>query len=97
MKKLILVGVVAILASCTPKTAEVVESSTPTVTYPTAEIAQGKDLYDSKCASCHKLKTVDNYTTEQWAKILPNMAAKAKLPDSETAMIQEFITWELAN
>ncbi len=96
MKKIILIGVVAILASCTPKTAEVVETATP-VTYPTAEIAQGKGLYDSKCSACHKLKTVDNFTTEQWAKILPNMAKQAKLPDSETALIQEFITWELAN
>lgn len=96
MKKMIFVGVVAILASCTPKTAEVVETKT-TVTYPTTEIAQGKGLYDTKCSTCHKLKIVDKYTTEQWAKILPNMAEKAKLPDSETALIQEFITWELNN
>lgn len=96
MKKLIFIGVVAFIASCTPKTAEVVETATP-VTYPTAEIAQGKDLYDSKCSTCHKLKTVDKYSTEQWAKILPDMAHKAKLVDSETALIQEFITWELNN
>jgi len=96
MKKIIFIGVVAILASCTPKTAEVVETVTP-VTYPTAEIAQGQYLYEGKCATCHKLKTVDKYSTEQWAKILPDMANKAKLPDNETALIQEFITWELAN
>lgn len=96
MKKNIFIGVLAILASCAPKTAEVTETATP-VTYPTTEIAQGKGLYDSKCSACHKLKIVDKYSTEQWAKILPNMAEKAKLPDSETAMIQEFITWELNN
>ena len=96
MKKIIFVGVVAILASCTPKTAEVVEAATP-VTNPNAEVAQGKGLYDSKCSACHKLKTVDKYSTEQWAKILPDMAGKAKLPDNETALIQEFITWELSN
>ena len=96
MKKIIFVGVVAILASCTPKTAEVVETET-TVSYPTTEIAEGKGLYDGKCGRCHKLKTVDNYTSEQWAKILPDMAQKAKLPENETALIQEFITWELNN
>jgi nitrate/TMAO reductase-like tetraheme cytochrome c subunit len=96
MKKIILFGAVAFFASCTPKTAEVVETATP-VTYPNAEIAQGKGLYDAKCSQCHKLKVVDKYSTEQWAKILPNMAAKAKLPDNETALIQEFITWELNN
>lgn len=96
MKKIIFVGVVAILASCTPKTAEVVETETPIV-YPTSEIAQGKGLYDSKCSTCHKLKTVDKYSTEEWSTILPRMAEKAKLPDNETALIQEFITWELGN
>lgn len=96
MKKFIFIGVVAIFASCTPKTAEVAETATP-VTYPTEGIAQGKGLYDSQCAKCHKLKTVDKYSTEEWASILPRMAEKAKLPDNETALIQEFITWELNN
>lgn len=96
MKKIIFVGVLAILASCTPKTAEIVETVEP-VSYPTTEIAQGKGLYDTKCTTCHKMKTVDKYTTEEWAKILPNMAKKAKLPDNETALIQEFVTWELNN
>ena len=96
MKKIILIGSVAFFASCTPKTAEIAETATP-ITYPTSEIAQGKGLYDAKCTTCHKMKTVDNYSTEQWSKILPDMAGKAKLPDNETAMIQEFITWELNN
>jgi nitrate/TMAO reductase-like tetraheme cytochrome c subunit len=96
MKKIILIGVVAFFASCTPKTAEVVETAAPII-YPTTEIAQGKGLYDAKCSQCHKLKVVDKFTTEEWAKILPDMAGKAKLPDNETAMIQEFITWELNN
>lgn len=96
MKKIILIGTVAFFASCTPKNAEVVETATST-TYPTAEISQGKGLYDAKCSKCHKLKVVDNFTTEQWSKILPDMAGKAKLPDNETALIQEFITWELNN
>ena len=96
MKKIILIGAVAFFASCTPKTAEVAASAAP-ITYPTTEIAQGKGLYDAKCSQCHKLKVVDKFSTEQWSKILPVMAGKAKLPDNETAMIQSFITWELNN
>ena len=96
MKKLIFVGTVALLASCAPKTTEVVEEAIE-VSYPTAEIGQGKGLYDAKCQKCHKLKVVDNYTTEEWATILPKMAKKAKMEDSETALVQEFITWELQN
>ena len=96
MKKMIFVGAVALLASCAPKTTEVVADVEP-VSYPTAEIEQGHGLYDAKCQKCHKLKTIDNYTTEQWAEILPRMVKKAKMEDAETALVQEFVTWELQN
>ena len=96
MKKIIFVGVLALFASCSPKTTEVIEEKVP-VTYPTAEIGQGKGLYDGKCGECHNLKKVDNYSSEAWAKILPVMAKKAKLAESETALIQEYVMWELNN
>ncbi len=96
MKKIALIGCLALFASCAEKTTAVVEEEVK-VSYPTAEIEQGKGLYDAKCQKCHKLKIVDNYTTEQWAEILPKMAKKAKLEDSETALVQEFVTWELQN
>lgn len=50
-------------------------------------LAQNKELYANKCASCHKLFTPDNYSKTEWTKWVDKMAPKAKLTDAEKEMI----------
>lgn len=100
MKKITLfAGVALFVIACSPKTTEaVVETVTEEAVeaMPTAEIGQGKAIYDSKCQSCHELKTVEAYNATQWSNILPNMAGQAGLTEEQTALVDQYITWKIA-
>jgi len=91
-------GSVIFLVSCSPKTAEV--TTTPAVsepmTFPNETVSTGFALYGSECTQCHKAKTVNKYSREEWNKILPNMAQKAKIDDGQEAAVDAYINWELA-
>ncbi|MCH2231420.1 MAG: cytochrome c [Crocinitomicaceae bacterium] len=98
MKKLtFFVGTTFFVLACSPKTTEaVVETVTEAeVVAPTIAIAQGKTIYDSKCQGCHNLKKVGDYNATQWSKILPNMARQANLSDEQTALVDQYINWEI--
>lgn len=49
------------------------------------QLISGKKLYEGNCGGCHGLKKVENYTEEQWRKINPDMARKARI-DAETEL-----------
>lgn len=83
-----------LLFACTPKTAEVVEVKEESG-FPTPEIAEGNKLYLDNCGKCHKLKTVTDYTEEQWNTILPKMAKMSKLDMVQEGKIREYILWEI--
>lgn len=97
MKKITLilaVGLFAGLASCSdPKT--VIDTTKEAMNFPTAEIGEGYALNAQHCSKCHGLKTVKNYTREQWDKILPAMAKKAGITSEQEAKIDAYINWEL--
>jgi|GEM_PF-463007 len=59
------------------------------------EPLQGARLYTARCASCHALNPVRNYSQEQWNKILPDMAKKAKIDAAQENMIMAYIKSEL--
>lgn len=94
-KALIFMGTLALM-SCSPKTTAA-DTKEKALQFPNTEVEEGYNLTAQHCARCHKLKTVDNYTREQWDKILPNMAKKAKLTPEQEATINEYINWELNN
>ncbi len=94
-KALIFMGTLA-LVSCSPKTTTV-DTKEETLKFPNATVEEGFNLSAQHCARCHKLKTVDDYSREQWDNILPNMAKKAKLTPEQEATINEYINWELKN
>jgi mono/diheme cytochrome c family protein len=94
-KALIFTAFVA-LASCSPKTTTV-ETKEESIKFPNAKVEEGFNLQAQHCTACHKLKTVDDYSREQWDKILPNMAKKAKITPEQEATINEYINWELQN
>ena len=100
MKKgIIAISVLVLASACSQKTAgELLDDAMEgDMEMPTAEIAQGKMLYESKCVTCHAAKQIDNYTVERWAVVLPNMAEKAKLDTTDTRLVGEYIDWELHN
>lgn len=94
-KALIFMGTLA-LVSCSPKTTTV-GTEEKNLDFPNEIVEEGYNLQAQYCTRCHKLKTVDNYTREQWDKILPNMAKKAKLTPEQEATVNEYINWELNN
>ncbi len=80
--------------SCSEK---VTGPATPEVKLPTAELQSGKTIYEKKCHRCHKLKVIDNYSAEQWNNVLPDMAHKAHLSESDEVLVKGYVVWELAN
>lgn len=94
-KALIFMGTLA-MVSCSPKTTAV-DPKVENIDFPNETVEEGYTLQAQHCTRCHKLKTVDNYSREQWDKILPNMAKKAKLTPEQEATINEYINWELNN
>lgn len=51
----------------------------------------GRNLYYSKCISCHKAYEPKMYTAEQWKNILNEMGKKAKLNSTEIDSILNYL------
>ena len=102
MKKLLLVFTAgAFLLSCSPKTAEIVETTTDETSsegdMPKADIGEGKVVFLKNCTSCHYAKDIKSYTNDQWANILPRMVKKAELDDVQERQVTAYINWEISN
>ena len=88
-------GIVLLVVACNPKVGEVVvEDKTSEAAAP---YAAGKTLYESKCIKCHGLKPVNDFSKEQWDKILPAMMDKAKLTSEEKVQVNDYVYWKIAN
>lgn len=59
------------------------------------DIFLGQKLYTAKCASCHKLMPVKDFSSTQWKKIVPDMAKKAKLDATQENMILKYVLSEV--
>ncbi|RTY95303.1 cytochrome c [Flavobacterium sp. GT3R68] len=85
----------AIIYSCAPKA---VVQTTPAPVKDVAlseELAQGKSLYESNCARCHKLFEPSSHTKEEWKPIVTRMQKKSKIDDVQTASIYNYVTYAL--
>jgi len=69
--------------------AETSKSNTGTVEV--SSIAAGKTIYETKCARCHGLKPISDYTSERWDRILKSMVPKAKLTETETRQVTAYV------
>jgi len=88
MKKILSVSVLSLfvflLDSCSPKTTptkttvETKENSDKNYTV-VLNSSYGKEIYESKCGSCHDLKKPNEYTFIEWNPIMNRMAKKADL------------------
>ncbi|MES2747267.1 MAG: cytochrome c [Bacteroidota bacterium] len=83
----------AIIYSCSPKVAPAVtEAKPPVVATLSAELAEGKSLYENNCAKCHRLYDRHEFTPEQWTPITISMQQKAKIQDVERQKIYNYLT-----
>lgn len=56
-----------------------------------AHIAQGKGLFETHCARCHKLYSPTDFTQTEWEPILKKMQPKARLDDQQIDLVREYI------
>jgi mono/diheme cytochrome c family protein len=103
MKKATTIVTLALLVfACSRKTVDTSQTSTSTTTTPVTETAktdaahaalveQGKGVYTTKCAKCHKAKEVTAYTTTRWEGILKSMIPKARLNDDEAQQVTAYV------
>ncbi|HPR84846.1 MAG TPA: hypothetical protein PLG33_02270 [Prolixibacteraceae bacterium] len=57
----------------------------------TESLIQGRNLYVSKCGSCHNLHLPEQYTQEKWKEEMPEMQRKAKISGEEAKLITSFL------
>jgi hypothetical protein len=96
MKKLVLLlSIGSTLLACTPKTGEVVKHERTTIMTPSADLANGFELYQTNCGGCHELKNELDYSKEQWNVILPKMAKEAHLDAKQEKSIGNYIYWRI--
>ena len=99
MQKILFTLSIAIIAvSCSPKTSgSVVPVVKEEAMLPTIELKQGKSIYDSKCSQCHAPMVIEEYSQEQWNKILPDMSIRAELSAEDATLVQAYVSWNLNN
>ncbi|HMU43110.1 MAG TPA: hypothetical protein PKA80_07405 [Ignavibacteriaceae bacterium] len=53
---------------------------------------EGRELYLSKCTSCHRAYEREKFTAEKWKAVLNEMTVKAKLNDDEKTLILNYLS-----
>lgn len=101
MKKIktILIATIAIslMVGCFPQASQVIKSlpveskSQILAQFSEQQISQGHSLFSTNCDNCHKLKTPENYTAEQWNSIVKRMIPKAKLSDEDGKLVRAYL------
>jgi hypothetical protein len=51
----------------------------------------GRKLYVNNCAGCHSLFQPEQFTIEEWGKVMPSMQKKAKCSEQDAAIIMKYI------
>ena len=54
-------------------------------------LLQGRVLYITACARCHRPEPVVRYTREHWGRILPRMSGRARFGPDETEAVEAYI------
>ena len=54
-------------------------------------LALGRDLYVGRCAKCHAVEPVRDYSAAEWATLIPDMAERTKLNAAETAAVTAYV------
>jgi hypothetical protein len=51
----------------------------------------GRDLYITKCSTCHNTLRISRYSTSKWMEVLPEMAEESKMTTAETDAVTAYI------
>ncbi len=54
-------------------------------------LSQGRVLYITACARCHRPEPVVRYTREHWGRILPRMSARARFGPDEAKAVEAYV------
>lgn len=97
MKKTILFIALIALAACAsqkmlmPTDADVTIGSAKYPGMTMADLTEGHELYKMHCQKCHALKNPEKYSEAQLDKIVPSMAAKAKIDKATEDKIHRYM------
>lgn len=89
--------VLAIVYSCSPKIVPAVSEPPPPPAPPktlSAELAEGKTLYENNCAKCHRLYDRREFDAQQWRPILASMQPNAGITDEQREKIYNYLTMD---
>lgn len=75
-----------------PTTADAVKGSIPLET-----LKKGRELYVTKCGSCHNLFLPSRYTQTQWVKIVDNMKVRSKIDNMQVQEINQYLKLSAKN
>ncbi len=53
--------------------------------------AAAQKLYNARCSACHALHNPNEYTANQWPKVLNTMAKNAALQPAEAALVTQYL------
>ena len=90
-KKFPFVIILVLLYCCTPKLLPPTEADATRTNSSLSSLQQAHSLYINKCGACHTLKLPPSESEENWKKIVPVMAKKAKLNASEEDLILHYV------
>lgn len=97
MKKLSLLIFLAAIYCCTPKAmqpltdADVERCKGYWADCSMNKLSEARRIYNGKCGTCHALYAPGARTEEQWRKIVPPMAGKAKLTVEEQTQVLAYV------
>jgi len=91
----------AVMTYCSPKVGQEVKQ-TPTIEKApdvavhqihrsTEEFENGKAIMAQSCKKCHVLFDPQDYKVEEWEKILKVMIPKARLSETDAALVKDYI------
>src|SRR5258706_10486527 len=56
-----------------------------------ADLSRGQDIFVARCSSCHALPRPDGKTPDEWAGVLDEMGAKAKLSAGDHDLVLHYL------
>ncbi|MEE9129583.1 MAG: hypothetical protein V3T84_06155 [Phycisphaerales bacterium] len=58
-------------------------------------LSQGRVLYITACARCHRPEPVVRYAPQRWRQILPRMSARARFGPDEAEAVEAYVQMTL--
>lgn len=55
------------------------------------QLNQGYSIYSDKCTECHGMKKPEDFSVEDWNKIMPSMGKKARLDSNQYNLVYHYI------